>query len=106
MAPTAITYQDIIEQYGEPDNFYLQHFNFDNNHNSWYDVTNFCQYLASEFERIEPNIEFSMSSTYAIVREFIDDNLSDEDKAYASHRSGRWNINTSFRDLLEDLTNN
>ena len=47
-----------------------------------------------------------MSSTYAIVREFIDDNLSDEDKAYASGRNGKWNDNISFRDLLEDLTKN
>ena len=85
--------------------FTFQHFNFDNNHNSWNNVTNFCQYLASEFERIEPNIDFRMSSTYAIVCEFIDDNLSDEDKAYASGRNGKWNDNISFRDLLEELTN-
>tara|TARA_Y100000591_G_scaffold332825_1_gene371764 strand:- start:1089 stop:1409 length:321 start_codon:yes stop_codon:yes gene_type:complete len=106
MAPVTITFQNIIQQYGEPDNFYLQHFNFDNNHNSWNDVIHFCQYLASEFERIEPNIDFRMSSTYAIVREYIDDNLSEEDKVYASNRDGRWNDNISFRDLLEELANN
>ena len=106
MAPVTITFQDIIQQYGEPDNFFLQRFNFDNNHNSWYDVIHFCQYLASEFVRIEPNIDFSMSSTYAIVREYLNNNLTDEERDYASHRNGRWNDNINFRDLLEELANN
>ena len=47
-----------------------------------------------------------MSSTYAITREYSDDNLSYEDRLYASHRSGRWSNNISFRDLLKELSNN
>ena len=106
MAPTAITFQDIIQRYGGHDNYYLQQFNFDNNHNSWHDVTDFCQYLASEFMRMEPYIDFRMSSTYAVACEYINDNLSDEERDYASNRNGRWNDNISFRDLLEELANN
>jgi len=47
-----------------------------------------------------------MSSTYAIAREYIDDNRSEEERDYASGRNGSWNINISFRDLLEELANN
>ena len=106
MAPVTITFQDIIQRYGGHDNCYLQQFNFDNNHNSWHDVTDFCQHLVSEFVRIEPDIDFRMSSTYAVACEYIDDNLTDEERDYASNRDGRWNDNISFRDLLEELANN